>query len=204
MEGKGPLKGRGYSAFVFDLDGTLVNLPVDWLAVRHDLAEAAGETIDGTPLFSKLAEILARRPQLRPALFGVVDAHESRAAEAAAPIPGALELVRSLEGRHALGLVTMQGRLATGMVLDRFSLRGCFRLSLTREDSLDRAEQLLSAVRGLDADPASVLFVGDRLNDVVSARRARVGVAIVGREITGQVRPDYEFRDYSGLRAALG
>ncbi|MGP8057535.1 MAG: HAD hydrolase-like protein [Nitrososphaerales archaeon] len=64
---------------------------------------------------------------------------------------------------------------------------------MTREDSLDRAEQLRIALQSLSSSPKDTLFTGDGLDDVRCGRRVGVDTALVGREQTGEARPDYTF-----------
>lgn len=70
---------------------------------------------------------------------------------------------------------------------------GAVRLLVTREDSLERAVQLRIALRSLVSSPKDTLFTGDRLNDVVCGRRAGDDTALVGREPSGDMKPDYVF-----------
>jgi phosphoglycolate phosphatase-like HAD superfamily hydrolase len=53
--------------------------------------------------------------------------------------------------------------------------------------------QLRIALQSLSSSPKETLFTGDRLNDVLCGRRAGVDTALVGREPSGDARPDYAF-----------
>jgi phosphoglycolate phosphatase-like HAD superfamily hydrolase len=65
-------------------------------------------------------------------------------------------------------LVTMQGKVFVNNVLERFSLS--FNAIFTREDSLDRVEQLKTAAQKLDVQLHNVLFVGNEENDQLAAK----------------------------------
>jgi HAD superfamily hydrolase (TIGR01549 family) len=66
-------------------------------------------------------------------------------------------------------LVTMQGKEAVNAILKRTKLK--FRFTITREDSLDRAEQIKMAVKKLKINHEKVLIVGDRETDFAAARK---------------------------------
>ena len=65
-------------------------------------------------------------------------------------------------------LVTMQGKILTRNILN--SLKLSFDVVVTREDSLDRAEQLRIAARTLRVSPKAVLFIGNTEGDSVAAK----------------------------------
>lgn len=203
MEGEGALKLKAYDAYIFDLDGTLFAIPVDWVLVRRELSEAAGEKMDGAPLFPKLQEVISGRPALRGRLFSIIDTQELKAAIEARAMPGASELLYSLFEAGRLALVTMQGKRACEQIIQKFKFTDLFETVITREDSIDRAEQLRVALNRLGVQPDTALFAGDRLNDVASARKVGVDVALVGREAEGDLRPDYSFRDLVELKASI-
>lgn len=182
-----------FSDFVFDFDGTLFRLPVDWEAVRGNLRSVLGSDSSFAPLFGELARVLGEKPELRGPAFGAIDSFEVAGAALAEPVEGAPDLLRELSRRGKVAIVTMQGRMALGAVLAKFSLDEVPSATVTREDSLERSAQIVEAMGRIGAAREGTLFVGDRVNDVVGGRKAGVKVAVVGRTITGQVRPDYNF-----------
>lgn len=192
-----------YAAYIFDLDGTLFDIPVDWRAVRKDLTAICGVPMEGVSIFSVIKELTFDKPSLRGPLFVAIDVHEVQAAGEASPIDGALEIVRSVSKASKLGLVTMQGKAACSRILGRYGLLGDFRVVMTREDSLDRSEQLLAASSALGESPEEVLFVGDKMNDLAAGRKARTDVALVGRRAKEEWRPDYLFPELKDLRSLL-
>lgn len=175
---------------------------MDWKSVRVELFGIAGEQDDGSPLFMRLQDLLSRRPELRKQVFELIDSHELRAVRDSKLMDGAAELLEGLSNRK-VALVTLQGRRACEAILRRHGLLGFFSACVTREDSLDRAEQILKAVSSIGGRAEETLFVGDRVNDVVSARRAGVRVALVGRAISGEHRPDHSFSSVRALGSFL-
>ncbi|MDV3244186.1 MAG: HAD hydrolase-like protein [Nitrososphaerales archaeon] len=201
MEGKSALKPTDFENFIFDLDGTLFTIPIDWAAVRRELATLIQEPIEGTPLFLRLQQVISGRPSLKESIFAVVESHELRAVASAKPMPGAVDLLYSLFEVSKLALVTLQGRRACDEILRRHKLADLFEAVITREDSLDRALQLEAALNRLGIRPRAALFAGDRLNDVVCARRVGVPVALVGREASADAKPDYTLASLTELKA---
>lgn len=201
MERTGPVSPKEYASFVFDLDGTLFTLPVDWTAVRNGVERLADVHLDGTPLFPQIGGLLARRPELKEPVFESIDAHELKAAEGAKPMVGAIELLRMLSDGAVLALVTMQGLPLCKSLFERYQLEGIFAARVTREDSLDRAEQLRTALKSTGSSQDRALFVGDRPADVVAGRQARVDVALFGGAVVKDPAPDYRFLNYQDFKS---
>jgi FMN phosphatase YigB (HAD superfamily) len=202
MESKGPLKSA-FDAVVFDLDGTLYSIPVDWASVRARFQDISGTDLKGASLFPTISALLAERPELRTPLFEAVSVFEEAALGEARPLPGALEIVSAVSGSYSVGLVTFQGRRFCDALFQRNGLGSAFSVVLTRDDSLDRAEQLGLALNSLGAEGGRSLFVCDKpVDDVESARRAGMESALVGRR-PGPEPPDYDLRSLEELRALL-
>jgi HAD superfamily hydrolase (TIGR01549 family) len=191
---------KDYAAYVFDLDGTLFTIPVDWIKVREEVGKMAGAPIGNSPLFLKVEQLVSVRPSMKETLFATLDLYELKAVAEATPVKGAVELLSRLSKVAKLGLVTMQGTAACDRILGRHHLGELFDVLVTREDSLDRAVQLRIALRLLASSPKDTLFTGDKLDDVVCGRKAGIDTALVGRDPSGDIRPDYAFPVLTMLR----
>lgn len=197
------MNAREYRCFVFDLDGTLFSIPVDWTSVRKEVERISGQRLDRRPLFVQIRDTIARRPDLRAPLFSSIDSFEMKAAAAAKPMAGAIDLIATLSEGSRLALVTMQGSPICRELMRRFGLEKYFGAFVTRENSLDRGEQILMAIRAVNSSPQITLFIGDMANDVTSARRVRIDVAIMGKKPTAEWMPDHSFLSYAELKAFL-
>jgi len=136
---------------VFDLDGTIISLPVDWDKVRSDLRRLTSTSLDFNPFFLDVQTIAAKDPALFAPMMRTIDDYESRAVPGAKLEPGALEALSSLSRRARLSLVTMQGRSASSKILDQLKFGKFFESIITREDSMDRVTQLEMALKMLKA-----------------------------------------------------
>ena len=173
-------KAGSYSAFVFDLDGTLIRLPVRWDDVISDLQDLFGVQRPLGPAFSTLAKLLEERPEMRKASFDIIDRYEMESISSAVPIRGSADLVRALAGRGSVCVVTMQGRAACAASLEKLGVLSRVKAMVTREDSLTRSGQIMIALGHAGAGPKEALFVGDLPNDVAEAGKAGVEIAVIG------------------------
>lgn len=162
---------------VFDMDGTLISLPVDWDKVRADLQKLTGTSLRFNPFFLDVQNIVAREPLLLGPIMRTIDEYESRAVPEARLEEGAMDVLTALSRRSKLSLVTMQGRPACDAILEKLGIGRFFASSFTREDSMDRTAQLRMALESLGAKDQEAFFVGDRINDLNAARA--VGVRFV-------------------------
>lgn len=170
-----------YEAVVFDLDGTLVRLVVDWDAVATAVAEAfAANGVDagGRDLWGLLD--LADETGLREEVEAIIGAHERAGARRSVRLPAADDLaaidrpiaVCSLNAESAA-----RTALATHGLADRVS-------AVVGRDSVPTRkpdpEPLLAALGALGADPDGALFVGDSARDAEAAERAGLAFRYVG------------------------
>jgi phosphoglycolate phosphatase-like HAD superfamily hydrolase len=183
-EGAVGAMAAGASYFVFDLDGTLISLPVEWDKVREELRALTGTELEFAPFFLDVQNLVAKDPLLLGPILRTIDKYEAQAVPQARLEDGAKEALASLFGRAKLSLVTMQGRAACDRVLEMLAIGGFFASSFTREDSMDRTAQLRMALESLEAKEAESVFVGDRINDLKAARAAGVRFVMIRK------RPD--------------
>jgi phosphoglycolate phosphatase len=172
------------SCCVFDMDGTLISLPVEWDRVRSELQALTATSLQFNPFFLDVQSIVAKEPLLLGPIMRTIDKYEAKAVPGARLEDGALDALTALSGRAKLSLVTMQGRAACESILKRLEIGAYFSSSFTREDSMDRTTQLRMALESLGADVAEAVFVGDRINDLKAARSAGVRFVMIRK------RPD--------------
>jgi phosphoglycolate phosphatase-like HAD superfamily hydrolase len=169
---------------VFDMDGTLISLPVEWDRVRAELQRLTGTSLKFNPFFLDLQTIVAKDPLLLGPMMRTIDEYEAKAVPRASLEEGALDVLTALSRKAKLSLVTMQGRAACDMILERLGIARFFASRFTREDSMDRTAQLKMALGSIGAKEAQAFFVGDRINDLNAARAAGVRFVMIRK------RPD--------------
>jgi phosphoglycolate phosphatase-like HAD superfamily hydrolase len=138
--------------------------------VREQLREVTGSSLDFKPIFPTLATVLANDPAMVRKAFEIIDRYETAAAPSARLYEGSLNLLSRLSEKHVISLVTLQGKKACSQIMERFSLKQFFLNYITREDSMDRAEQVSFALSAMKVGKDSSMFVGDRLNDLNAAK----------------------------------
>jgi len=170
-----PTERADYGAVVYDLDGTLVRLAVDWDAAASDAVAAfaeAGVDIGDADLWS-LFEI-APDHGLADDLESILAAHERRGAERATRLPHA---DRVPEWSLPVGVCSLNAEAACRRALERHDLLDHVDAVVGRDSVATHKpdpEPLLTTVDRLGADPSSALFVGDSERDAVTANRAGV------------------------------
>jgi phosphoglycolate phosphatase len=160
-----------YDAVVYDLDGTLVRLAVDWEAVARDvagvLADRGVEPPDGLWGMLEVADDAGHRGAVESAIA----AHEKPGARDSERLPTADELPRT----EPTAVCSLNCEAACRIALDVHGLAGHVRTVVGR-DTVDTEKPdpapLLAAVEALDATPGRTLFVGDGERDELTAERA--------------------------------
>ncbi len=152
------------NAFIFDLDGTLVDLPINYWAMEADFKQITG-LAEVRPILKTIAAITD--PQTRKRVFDTWERYEMAVAQKTIAHEEGIRIYRA-HAAAPMALVTMQGRKVTTTLIDKFKLS--FRAVITREDSFNRAEQLRMAAQKLKVPLQEILFVGNSDNDAEAAR----------------------------------
>ncbi len=150
-------------AAIFDLDGTLVNIPIDYDELFNQIKTIL-EKSDVQPLLETLS---SAKEDERKRIFEIWDKLESDVLQNITPIAeGKAVYERFCENPKAL--VTMQGKRTVNFITKHFGIS--FDIEVTREDSLDRARQLELAAHKLNLSIKDALFVGNTDYDAQAAQ----------------------------------
>jgi HAD superfamily hydrolase (TIGR01549 family) len=160
-------------AVIFDLDGTLVDLPIDYDSLFREFAKIM-KTAQVRPLTETVARLDGKT---KKRVFLAWERSELEAFDEAVPNEEGLSIYKELI-RKPRALVTMQGRNLVKNVVQKLNLR--FDFTVTREDSLDRREQLEIAAKKLKAPLQKILFVGNTLEDQIAAKEVGCRFVRVG------------------------
>lgn len=173
---------NGYEAVVYDLDGTLVRLSVDWDAVANEarsfLAEA-GVTPSDVDLWEALD--VADEYGLRSDLESIIAPHERDGARASERLSTADDLV-SLPSELPVGVCSLNCEAACRIALDKHELVSRVDTIVGRDSVPTRKPDpapLLTTLDRLGASAEGAVFVGDSRRDEVTAERAGVDFVYV-------------------------
>lgn len=194
----------GIRAWLFDFDNTLAALEreVDWLGGRRKLetflrAEFATRGLDAAifteiprgnlPLYAALharwLRAAARCPISDAAAIlafasAIIEEIELAGVDRAAPLPGAVELLRNLAANgRAVAIVTSNSSRTAMRWLARYRMVDSVHAIVGRDSALalkPSPEMVLRALELCDARPAEAIFVGDSEADYGAAIAANV------------------------------
>jgi len=151
-------------AVIFDLDNTLICLPIKYEELFQQF-EAIMKTDNVRPLTKTIPRL---DEETRKKVFEVWEKAELEASKEMKENSEGITIYQSFP-KQRKALVTLQGKALAETVLSK--LRGlAFSAVVTREDSLDRTEQLKIIMQKLRVPPSRILFVGDAEGDVSAAR----------------------------------
>lgn len=180
-----------YEAVIFDLDGTLLRLDVDWRAVDAELAELLrGAGVD--PEEHHAWELLdaAEAVGLGAEAEAVIARHEENGARNCDRLPLADRL---LAIDRPLGVVSLNAVQAVRTALEAESLLDAVDVVIGRgsvPERKPRPEPLLAALEELNVDPTAAVFVGDSEGDATTAQRAGVDFMSVDELAGGSASAD--------------
>jgi phosphoglycolate phosphatase len=166
----------GYEAVVYDLDGTLAGLAVDWALVRRDVGRTLAEHgVDAADL--DLWGMLERSREddaLAAAVETTIADHECEGARTSERLACADSLLAH-SADLPIGVCSLNCEAACRLALERHGLGDRVRAVVGRDTVATEKpdpEPLLATLRGLDVPPERAVFVGDGQRDELTAERA--------------------------------
>ena len=177
--GNEPRPFSAFDAVVWDLDGTLVRLPVDWDAVAGDVTavfDGAGVDATGIDLWGMLD--LADESGLRDDIEAVIAEYEREGARRSDRLASADQV-----GEFGIeGVCSLNCEDACRTALDVHGLSGHIDAVVGRDTVATRKPDpapLLETLRRIGAEPDDAVFVGDSVRDEEAAQRAGVAFRYV-------------------------
>lgn len=167
-------------AVVYDLDGTLVELAVDWAAVATDVIavyEEHGIAAAGEGLWTLLEN--ADSHGIHDAVEETISRHEREGARNSRRCKHAAELT---EQTVPVGVCSLNCEASCRIALETHDLAASVTTVIGRDSvptHKPNPEPLLAAVEQLGVAPADALFVGDSPRDKETAERAGVAFEYV-------------------------
>ncbi len=162
-----------YEAVVYDLDGTVVSLDVDWATVATDVLEVYAEAnID--PPGRDLWDLLEASASvgLAAKVEATIADHERAGARASRRLARADELERR---PVPVGVCSLNCEAACEIALETHDIRSGVDAVVGRDTVRTRKphpEPLLETVDRLGAIPSKTVFIGDSARDEQTAERA--------------------------------
>jgi HAD superfamily hydrolase (TIGR01549 family) len=151
-------------AVVFDLDGTLVDLPINWEALFIEFKKIT-HLNNVRPLATTIPKV---DEKTKKKVFDAWDKAEYACAEQIIANDEGMKIYLEHAGKPK-ALVTLQGKKIVKIILEKFKLS--FDVVFTREESLNRATQLKSAAKKLKMQTSNILFVGNAETDAHAAEK---------------------------------
>ena len=164
----------GLKAVLFDMDGTVVDVPYDWPRIKKDMATG------GDPILSHLQKL--SEPE-RSRKWKILEDYEEEATSGAHLKEGVISLLAYLKKKAVLtALVTNNSRKNVDLLLRRFQLR--FDRILSRECGLWKPSgaPFTFVMRDWALSPHECCAVGDSLFDVRAAKEAAISRILIVNE----------------------
>lgn len=169
------------NSVIFDLDGTLVNLNIDFNALKRQIKDILQIQIEPTPLLEIINSQTEHNLILRQQIWDLIDEIELKSVNQIEIFPESLSVLKKLKKEnYTIALVTLQGRKATNLIVNNY-FPNCFKKVITREYSYLREIQLQIILDQLKIQKERIIMVGDRLNDVKSSEKVGIKCILVRR-----------------------
>lgn len=192
MHERTPLPLENIEAFLFDLDGTLIESDDRWVAKlagkleplarlsrRWDAATLARALVMAIETPTNYLLSAMERLGLGSGLFGLTDrlrrARGLATRGVSATVQGSQGLLEALAPRFKLAVVTTRARPEAFAFLAGSRLDGFFPVVVTRQDVMrmkPHPEPVRTAAKRLGVAPEACAMVGDTVADIRAARRA--------------------------------
>ena len=164
---------------IFDLDGTLVKIPIRYDEIRRNLRNFFNTNESFVPLIPTIRKLSKNEKIMKDAL-SIVCTEEVCAVNDLPIVEDITALLKSLASRNfLLAISTMQCRCATEKVLEKMNLTNFFSCVQTRDENLDKEHQIETILQILDTHPSNSIMIGDKMSDIEAANKVGCSAVLV-------------------------
>ena len=157
---------------VFDLDGTLIQLPIDYKKIQKNLKKFFNISNELKPLIPTIIKLSKNDQNKIRTSFDLICKEEILASDNFKTMNNALETLKFFKSKNlSLCLVTMQCKDALEKVLQKLQISDLFDSVISRDESFDRQKQIELSLQNIVLTPSEILVVGDRIHDIESAKK---------------------------------
>ena len=163
---------------IFDLDGTLVRLPIKYDKIFTKLQNLFDTQDEFRPLIPTIIKKANNDSKLVEKAFNIICEEEVIAANNFKAIDDSVNIINYFKSKnYSLCLVTMQCMNAAKIILDKMQILELFSSIVTRDVLHERHLQIKKSIDVLSLSTNEIIMVGDRINDVKSAKQ--VGCPVI-------------------------
>ena len=186
---------------IFDLDGTLVRLPIRYNIIFEKLEILFDTKDEFKPLIPTILTKANNDVNLIQQAFNLICDEETIAAKNFEVIDNAIEILDHFKNKNiSLGLVTMQCKKAAKLVLDSMNISNHFSSIITRDDSHERTTQIKKSVKFLSLSPQEIVVIGDRIHDINSAKQVGCSAILSNKNKLGFFKESPVISELSELK----
>lgn len=179
-------------AIIFDLDGTLIRLPVQYEKVYDYMKNLFQTSENFQPLIPSIIKNSGHDKVKLNDAFEFLCKQEDIAFDKLEIIDNSIEILNYFHSKNlSICLVTMQCRKVAEKILSKMGVSTIFSSIITRDESHDRLEQIKETIIRLKFPPQKILVVGDRIHDMECAKNAQCQYILSNPEKVGK-HPQYQ------------
>ena len=168
---------------IFDLDGTLIRLPIRYEILQKNLKSFFQTEDNFSPLIPSIIDQAKNNQNVIDEAFKIVCDEELIATKTLEEIEGLHDVIKYATAKnYTISLVTMQCKRSLDIIIKKLNLEEKFSSILTRDDYHDRFLQIQKTCESLNFIPSDVTMIGDRIHDINSANQANCKSILVNRD----------------------
>lgn len=188
--------------FIFDLDGTIASLQINWAEVRKKIRKILKTNHSLIPLIPSI-EQLAIDSKTKEKIYQTIDNEEMKIVKKLKSDKTVVRLFKRLkELDYNLALVTLQGRIPAIEALTRLRIYEYFNLVVSRDEKKEREDQIRAALEKMNVQPFQAIVVADKLKDMQVAKK--IGCKSIAISDKLEIDTDFKLNNIKEILKLLG